>query len=197
MGDEASDAAVVRSNQHLFLGDATSPNDILAKCHTLEDLDQLIREGNRLLDDVETQLVEEVSRNADSFFEASSALSRLVDTTASIQDSVASFAADLSRLSSSQGSEYDRLSQLSVMQETLAGADAILDDMHAIIKGQESIKDMLETHSFSDALQLVEEKMAIVRRISGVVSFKCIETELLELQVALSKLLSQGPSSDP
>lgn len=196
MGDEAAGAVMAQNNNRLFLEGPVSPNEILSQCRGLKDLDQIILEGNRLLDAVETQLVEEVSNNSDAFFEASSALSKLVDTTVSIQDSIESFAASLSRISACQNAELDRLNQLLAMQETLAEADAILSDMHAITRGQESIRDMLETHSFSDALQLVEEKISMARRISGVTSFKYIETELLELQVALSKLLRQGPPSD-
>lgn len=188
--------ATAQDSCRLSLDDTSSPNEILSQCRDLKDLNHLIFEGNRLLDTVETQLVEEVSRNSDSFFEASSALGKLVDTTASIQDSVDSFATNLSRISSCQSAELDRLNQLLIMQEILAEADTILTDMHAIIRGQESIRDMLETHSFSDALQLVEEKIATARRISGVSSFKYVETELLELQVALSKLLHQVPPSE-
>lgn len=196
MEDEAGSMATTQDNYRLSLDDTSNPNEILSQCRDLKDLNQLIFEGNRLLDTVEIQLVEEVSRNSDSFFEASSALGKLVDTTASIQDSVESFAANLSGLSSCQSAELDRLNQLLAMQEILAEADTILSDMHAIIRGQESIRDMLETHSFSDALQLVEEKITAARRISGVSSFKYVETELLELQVALSKLLHQGPPSE-
>ncbi len=159
---------------------------------TIENVDELevfIQKATNLLDSVETDLVEEVSVKSDSFYDAISAIGSLTDQTSSLYAAAHNISMLLVDLEKSYLNEIDELERLTNSQAIIVEAQHKLAVMMEFVKSQGSIQDMLDAHSFTDALKLVNSKIHLLEtELAGIEIFDENLLELREMKVALEKM---------
>lgn len=164
--------------------------EIFKSVDSVEALQIYLDVASQLLDKVETELVEEVSAKADSFFEAISAMGSLSDQTSSLSNAANNLNAVLSDIQERHAKEVAKLEQIINEQENLLKAQDLLGLMLDFVKSQNTIQMMLDTHEFTDASRLVAEKIQFLgKELLGITLFEPVLFELREMQVALEKML--------
>jgi uncharacterized NAD(P)/FAD-binding protein YdhS len=154
-----------------------------------EELQLLISKTSNALDEIETELIEEVSDKSDAFFEAISAMDNLSDQTASLSSASRNLSTIMDQLCCKNQSELQKMEALAKEQEILLEAEGILEKAAEFTRSQSTIQTMLDTHAFSDALRVVNDKISIMEKdLGGLVVFEPILIELREMRVALEKM---------
>lgn len=169
--------------------DQESITRLFETIENVQELQVFIERAVNLLDSVETDLVEEVSAKSDSFYHAISAIGSLTDQTSSLYAAAHNISALLLDLEKKYKDEADELERLTNNQAIIIEAQHKLAVMMEFVKSQGSIQDMLDAHSFADALKLVNSKIhSLETELAGISIFDENLLELREMKVALEKM---------
>ncbi len=160
-----------------------------SKLQNIQNLDDFLARTAQLLDQVETELIGEVSAKSDAFFAALSSLGGLSDEVSSLMTAADNCHFVISDLQDRYKTEIHKLEQLNKEQLIISEAQRMLGLIIDLVKSQHTIQTMLDTHSFEDALKLVNRCLGTLNKeLEGIRTFDRFRQEMIEMKVALEKM---------
>lgn len=164
---------------------------LLRDISTVGDVDARIATISVELDQIEVQFAQQVALKTDVFFQETAHLQHLMEQTTSCKQALGYLQDELSVLSAEYETEVSNLRRIVQQHQVLVQACCIFTKMMDLVKSQMTIQSLLDTHSFVDALRLINEKMSLLDTDLGQIKvFASLKVELQEMKLALEKMMS-------
>ena len=170
---------------------------LLEDISTVAEIEGLGEAANTALDRIEKQINDEVNDKSEAFFSACANLKKLNDTVAAIHQTSETIHSMVREMESKSAEMKSKLDTATVDHEALLETKKKLQLIHEFVNGQELIQSLLDTHAFTDALRVIEQKIKFAKEeLAGIEAIVPMQVELEEMKTALTKMLASSGDSD-
>lgn len=172
--------------QHDF---AVDPAPFLDQLDSIADLALCQQQISERLDQVEVDLMNEVSKQSTMFFGTLSVLQDIQDELTGLSSATAQVSTELDGYESRMALEQEELAALYEEQRNIEALQEDLVKIDSIQRLQKKIQELINSCSFDEALFLIEKVEGQINE-----SFKdfgplsCLKSELSDMKLALGKM---------
>lgn len=179
-------------------GDFTQDSaPFIARLDEVEDLAAFQDIIGRKLDDIETELMEEVNKQSAVFFDALAVVQDIQASLSGLSSATSQVRTQIDEYDNSLSSEYAKLDSLYTQQKNLQRALDDLALLDQIYKLRRKVQEMVNMCSFDEALFLIRRLQSEMMSVfaEDFEPLKGLRAEIMEMKVAIEKMNASPDTS--